>query len=372
MNNNSINRTLALALLALAICRSVISFNSLMDVLWHCYAFLKVKEGNYVTIGTKKWGIVAVIMIFISIVAISASTLSVMAATPGTYDQQILQARYDITSANVGFVTGAMSDVASQVPQASNLQAPAEKLSSDLTTLQGYVTSVDDSGFNSYVKNTIIPDTQAAQSVIKSDRQLWSSWNVTLATKLQLAKDYQSLKTTHDSGINSAWVELGNARLQYYNSVMSDNDAIIANMSSKGLDVSGMQAAENNARSNVINPLQAAVSSGSGDSIKQQLTSNCLGDGTPYSDHFFASDDLARLSSISAKISSVGNLSNTVRQQLADVNSKLSAAGSALQAAGTSPYSGPQNNDVWNNMTAASNELKTILSELQGSSSTQG
>jgi hypothetical protein len=372
MSDSSINRALVITLLAVAISRTLISFYSLMNVLWHCYAFLTINKGDNMTIGIKKPGMALSALIFVAAIAISASAYVGTAATPGPVDQQILQARYDITSANVGFVTGAMADVASLVPQASNLQAPAARLNSDLGTLQGYVTSVDDSGFNSYIQNTIIPDTQAAEAAISADRQQWKSWNVSTATVLQLAKDYQSLAATHTSQVNSAWVALGNAKLDYYNDVMSDNDVIIANMSAKGLDVSGMQAAETNAKTNVINPLQAAVSSGNGDTIKQQLASKCLADGTPYSDHFFAADDLARLSSISAKISSVGNLNSTVQQQLASVNSDLSAAGSALQAVGTNPYTGSQNGDVWNNLAAASSELKTILGELNGSSSTQG
>jgi len=369
MKMDMITRALAMTLLAVAITRSLISVSSLFNVLWHLNAFRNVQEVKHMTMGIKKLGIITAATLIVLTIAIPAFMVSGMAATPNAYDQQILQARYDMTSANIGFVTGVMNDTVSLVPQASNLQAPADKLNSDLTTLKGYVSSDDRDGFSSYVKNTIVPDVKSAQTAIKDDRTQWKSWNVSLSTIQQLKTDYQNSKTTYDSQVNAAWVELGNARLQYYNSVMSNNDAVIANMTSKGLDVSGMQAAENSAKSNVIAPLQSAVSSGDATTIKNEIKAKALGDGTPYSAHFFASDDLARLQSISSKISASGNLSNSEQQQLNDANAKLNAASSTLQAVGTSPYSGSQSDQIWGDsgLKGAAQELKTIIGEIKGS-----
>jgi|GEM_PF-4239903 len=367
MKMDMITRALAITLLAVAITRSLISVSSLFNVLWHLNAFRNVQEVKHMTIGIRKLGIISAATLFVLAIAIPVFVVSGIAATPNAYDQQILQSRYDMTSANIGFVTGVMTDTVSLVPQASNLQQPADKLNSDLATLQGYVSSDDRDGFNNYVKNTITPDVKSAQTAIKDDRTQWKSWNVTPSTIQQLKTDYQNRKTAYDSQVNAAWVQLGNARLQYYNSVMSNNDAVMANMTSKGLGVSGMQAAENGAKSNVIAPLQSAVSSGDATTIKNELKAKSLGDGAPYSYHFFANNDLARLQSISNKISASGNLSSSVQQQLDDANAKLNAASSVLQTVGTSPYSGSQSDQIWGDggLKGAAQELKTIVNELQ-------
>ncbi len=143
------------------------------------------------------------------------------------------------------------------------------------------------------------------------------------------------------------------------------------NMSSKGFDVSGMQAAQSDAQASVITPLQNALGTQNGTTVRNELKSVSLGNGAPYSDHYYAKFDLAKLSSVSAKIAASTN-DSTVQQQLSDVNSQLSSSSSTLGAVGTSPYTGSQQDQVWNPLKSAASELKTIIGELKGSHSTQG
>ncbi len=318
----------------------------------------------------KKLGILTVAMLMI-VVAISAFASMASASTASPNDQQDLQARYDLVNAHVGFMTGVMSDIVSLVPQATNLQAPSDKLNSDMSTLQGFVSSSDKDGFSNYVKSTIQPDVQAGNDALKTDRQQYKSWNVTAATVQQLKTDYQSRKATYDTQVNSANVELGNAVLGGYNTVFQAHDTLMNNMSSKGFDVSGMQAAQSDAQASVITPLQNALGTQNGTTVRNELKSASLGNGAPYSDHYYAKFDLAKLSSVSAKIAASTN-NSTVQQQLSDVNSQLSSSSSTLGAVGTAPYSGSQQDQVWNPIKSAASELKTIIGELKGSHGTQG
>lgn len=330
----------------------------------------KVKQVcNMITI--KKFGFVVAAALMIVVAIAPTFALPASAASANPYDQQILQARYDYVSARVGFMTGVLSDTASLVANASDLNTNVRALDNDLDTLKGYVNANDKAGFDNCVKATIHTDMQAAVDALKADRQQFKEWGVTAATKQQLLSDYQSRKVACESQTNSATVEMGGVKLQYYNDVMSKADSGIATLSSKGVDVSGMQAAESGARTNVIAPLQSAVSSGDAGAVKSELTGKCLGNGAPYSYHYFAQSDLAKLNALTEKIADNATAAGH-GDQISDVNARLSAAQGALSAAGTSPYSGDQKDTVWNNLKAASGELKTIIQELQGGQSNQG
>lgn len=309
--------------------------------------------------------------LLILVTAAPAFAQQALAASANPYEQQILQARYDFVSARVGFMTGVMSDTASLVPQASNLQAPADKLNSDLTTLNGYVQANDKEGFNAYIKGTLTSDVQAAQDLIKVDRQQFKDWNVTAQTKAELLKDYQARKATYDTQVNGIIIKLGNLKLDYYHDVMSKADDRMAIMSSKGIDISGMQGVQAEAHSNVVSPLYSAVNSGDPNAIRDQLKSRCLGNGAAYSDHYFAKMDYQALKAITSRIADNATKAGC-RDQIADVNAKLSTVDSTLSTVGTSTYAGDQKDTIWNNLKAASEEIKTIIQELKGGQGNQG
>ncbi len=131
------------------------------------------------------------------------------------------------------------------------------------------------------------------------------------------------------------------------------------------MDVSGIQAAVSGGQASVILPLQAAVASGSADAVKAELKGKSLGNGAPYSFHFWAKKDIASTSAISAKIADNATLAG-YGDQLADVNAKIAAAQSALDTTGTNPYTAGQQDSVWDNLKAAAEGLKNIIKELGG------
>lgn len=372
-NINKALIALAIALVTTTIVRSYLSIISL----YHALSLVSLTSGSttrevyqYMYNSVKKLGIMTVAMLMI-IVAVSAFATTASASSASPNGQQALQARYDLVNAHIGFVTGVMSDIISLVPQATNLRAPSDKLNLDMSSLRGFVSSSDKDGFNNYVKSTIQPDVQAADDAIKADRQQYKSWNVTAATVQQLKADYQSRRSMYDTQVNSANVELGNAVLSGYDTVLQAHETQMNNMSSKGFDVSGMQAAQSDAQSSVITPLQNALGTQNGTTVRNALKSASLGNGAPYSDHYYAKFDLAKLSTVSAKIAASTN-DSAIQQQLSDVNSQLSSSSSTLGAVGTSPYTGSQQDQVWNPMKSAASELKTIIGELKGNHSTQG
>ena len=355
--------TLGMAILAAAVTRTWLSLNMLIHVLWQWHT-LRSRKVCYMTMDMRRMGITATAMLFVLALAIPAFTMNGFAASSSPYQQQVLQARYDMVSARVNFVTGVLSDTASLVTNASDLNGHVDKLNGDLNTLKGYVGSNDNNGFNSYLTGTIQPDMQSALTAMKDDMKQFKAWGVSASTIQQLKTDYQNRKSTYDQQTNAAIIELGNARLSYYNDVMSKDSDRMSKLSAAGIDVSGMQSVKDGAQSSVVDPLQSAINANDANAVKQQLHDNCIGNGQPYSYHFFAKSDLEALKATSAKIgSSVNN--STVQQQLADVNAKLSDAQAILNSVGTSPYTSDQQTQVWNNLKAASDGLKTIIQEIK-------
>jgi hypothetical protein len=318
-------------------------------------------EESRIMTNIKRPVIAAVATLFILALAIPAFSAGALAGS--TYEQQILQARYDLVSARVNFATGVLTDTATLVVNASDLMAHVDVLNGDLDALRRYVDANDKSGFESYLSGTIRPDMEAALDALKSDMRQFKEWGVSAETIAQLREDYQARKAMFEQETNAAILEFGNIRLSFYNDVMSRADARIVELRDKGIDVSAMQGVVAGAESNVVGPLQSAVSSGDASAVKQELHDKCLGNGALYSYHFYAKIDLEALKAISDKIEASTN-NSTILGQLDRVNERLSAAESTLSVVGTRPYMAEQQSQVWDNLKAASEGLREIIMEL--------
>jgi Spy/CpxP family protein refolding chaperone len=176
-------------------------------------------------------------------------------------------------------------------------------------------------------------------------------------------RTFNQTHAINQSRMDNIYIILGKQRLSQYNSLLSKENSQISAMASKGFDVSGLQSVVAGAQSNVVTPLQNAVNTGNGTVVKDQLKSACLDNGMPYSYHYSAQINLARLTSINNKLATLVN-NTTIQGQISDVNSKLSSVSSTLNSIGTSPYTGSQQDQVWDGLQAASQELKTIIIEI--------
>ncbi len=184
-------------------------------------------------------------------------------------------------------------------------------------------------------------------------------------------RGFNQTHTINQTRIDDGYIRLGDQRLSDYNTLLSKEDTQIANMASKGFDVSGLQSVEDGARTNVVTPLQNAVNTGNGTVIRDQLRSTCMDNGMPYSYHYSAKINLARLTSINDKLATLVN-NTTIQGQISDVSSKLVSVSSTIDSIGTSPYTGSQKDQVWDGLKDASQELKTIIKEINSDRNKQG
>jgi hypothetical protein len=320
---------------------------------------------------------VMVAMLIASTVVMSTFAMSASATSASLSDPQVLQLRYDNVNAHATFVNGYMGDVMQMVPQASDLQTQVNTISSDVATLNGFVSSNDASGFNSYITGTITPAFQAAEAAIKNDRTQYKAWNVTNTTRQTLSTDYKNLQSQYESQVNSTNAQLASLllsdRINEYNTDIQNNGKIIANMSGNGFDVSGMQTVQGYAQA-VVSKLQS-VQGSDPKTIMAMLKSECLYNGATYSEHYAAEFDQARLQAVSEKLSPiVASSNNTAAQQaFATANSDLSSVTSTLQAVNHQTYTGDQQTEVWgtSGLQGASQNLKTVIDDLK-SSNNQG
>ena len=293
------------------------------------------------------------------------ATIPSLAQQAGADDQQVLQLRYESVSARVGFSTGVMSDIISLVPQASGLNSNIDKLNADLATLGGYVSAGDAAGFGGFVSGTINPDLQAANQAMVEARTHYREWNVTAATRQALKVKYDARKATFEGQMQQIAIEMGNNRLTRYNDAIARTNGQMTKLSAKGVDVSGIQTAVSSAETNVIQPLQAAVASGNAVQVRTELKDKSLGNGAPYSYHFWAKKDIAASGAISVKLADNATKAG-MSDQLAEVNAQIAAAQAALDSADTSPYTTEQKSTIWDNLKSAAQGLEDIIKALGG------
>lgn len=293
-------------------------------------------------------------------VAMLAIAMAPQAAAAGSYEQQRLQIRYDLTAAHVEFMTGVMTDTVSLIPQASALNAHVSKLNGDLTQLQGYVSASDVSGFNAYMQGTLQPDLKAAGEALRDCRTHYREWGVNNSTRVELREMYQARKATFDAHVNQARVQIGQYRLDHYNGVMSKTDARISNMASKGIDVTAMQSLRNDVQASVVDPLQSAVNTGNGETVMNEVGARSLFNGAPYSFHYAARMDLAALTAVTDDIEANATQAG-YGDRIAQVRAKLASAEATLNVVGTGPYAAGQSEQVFGDLKAASEQLKAII-----------
>ncbi|MCD1295392.1 hypothetical protein CUJ83_10320 [Methanocella sp. CWC-04] len=313
----------------------------------------------------KKTGIRFAMAILFVAAAATAMFAATACAAENPYEQQILQARYDQVSATVNFNTAVMGDVVELVPQAAGLNEHIDRLNSDLSTLYTYVEASDKGGFNGYLQDTVRPDLNAANDALKDARKNFKDWNVTRDTIQELRDRYVEHKAEFEAQVNSAKLQLGNIKLGYYNDVMAKTDERMSKLNEKGVDTNGMMCVKSGAISNVITPLQNAVSSGDGNAVKNELRTRCMFNGAQYSFHYAAKIDLEALKAITSAIADNATQAG-YGDEIAEVNAKLSAAENTLNEVGTSPYTDAQKEQIWNNLKDASGLIRSIIQGMNG------
>lgn len=175
----------------------------------------------------------------------------------------------------------------------------------------------------------------------------------TIAT---MKEDFDSLKATFLVCKAEALKKLSLAKVDVFNQILSTWETRIVTLQSKGLDTTAMEAIMDDARTQVIDPMTAAINAGDTNAPKDY----CLMNGCDKVNfHFAAKMEAAKLEAIIAKV----NTSTTDENVLAitaDAQKNVDDAQAELATIGNNKYQ--QGKDkVWEKLNTASNDLRKVI-----------
>jgi hypothetical protein len=285
----------------------------------------------------------------------------------GTVKQDVLTGAYDDVKCHTDMEVSVMGAIDSAVPQAS-LSTYSDKLTSDTSQLQTYATSGDGSGFSTYLKGTYEPDVKAANQAVRDARKNFRSWNVSKDTIQSLRESYNSSAATFQSCKLSALQEVANGRVQAFQTVLSTYTDRMNNLSSKGLDTTGMSSAISGAQSTIITPLQNAISGATTvQELQTAVRGYCLANGCANGQnyHFYAKFDEAKLQAILDYIKPNATAAG-LGAQVTQAQSALDGVQSALNAVGPAKYDPTDEKAVWDGLKSAASDIKGIMKSMRG------
>lgn len=283
-----------------------------------------------------------------------------MMASPGNMMGRSMNVSLADIRCKIDF-TNALINAIDSHDQNASLGNYSSKLSSDLVQLQTYAANSDVSGYREYLHQTYEPDFRAAKEAmrdwrherLRNDTSRNDTRELLKSEDLRLRKNYESCNfgMLKSMAVNRA----DNALIPYENRV--------ANLKSKGTNTSKMETLLSDAKSQILLPLQVAISSANDSkSLKNAFESYCFFDdcknGTNF--HLASKFDVAMLSSVLDQIRA-NPASGNYSSQIASAQASLDSANSVIASAGTSQLSQSQKREIAQDLNTASKTIKDMI-----------
>lgn len=275
-------------------------------------------------------------------------------ADNATTNQSLLNFAYSYAICKVNFTTMFVGNVSSVDPSlAIALNGQAGILRQGASYLDVYVSSDNVPGFRSYMQGSFDPQLNNVSTKIHSDIL---SANLSSNTLARLKTYYQTDQGFLATCENAPAKKYADQVLSNYN---ADEDRLqnqITVLASKNVSTSNLTSLLASSESQIIVPLQNAISNATNSSqISHALSTYCLLDGCKSGTNFHldAKFALQKLNLLDQKILVVTNASTQ-----AQISADLSTASSTLATVGASAYQNNQEKIIWNNLTAASSLIQ--------------
>jgi len=299
--------------------------------------------------------------------------LSALLALPAAYaasggangaQGQLLGAATAEAQCRVDFTVGYLNAISAAVPNASaTLGADASALQADMATLDGYATSGDTAGYRSYLSGTMDPAFKAARNDVAS-RPWKGSGDATLsslkASYLQLSQTLESCQLNAAKSFAQDKIAIYQQDIENYT---SRTGAIAGRNGSIG--TGGLNQILSDAQSQVIGPLQAAISSaGNASDLRAALDKYCLYDGCKNGENFHLAVKygLARLTATLSSAQSRMGANGT--NYFAKAQQDLSSAQSEMSAIGTSQYTDSSRGALQDSMKSFTRDLRQAAAQI--------
>ncbi len=279
-----------------------------------------------------------------------------------------LKAAADSASCRADFDAGYIGTLESGVPSASSLQSYADKVRSDEQELQALAAAGNATAFRDFMKSSFDPDMLSASDAVRSWRKDSDDYhNLSNSSKASLKAGYDQLRASEESCDFQALKEYANDRIESYNDALTAYGTQVSKLDGKGVGTSDLSSLISGARSQVVDPLQSAVSGATNASqLRQALGEYCLYNGCRNGTSFhmgarFASDKLGDiLVRIQPLAQSAGLGDNVTAAQTV-----LSSVQSELSSIGTSEYAQGQADQVWSGIRSAAGDVKGIIAGIR-------
>jgi hypothetical protein len=302
---------------------------------------------------------IAIVLLFLSSIPLAAAQEE---------KAEYLNARYTKIACGIDFRINVLKVTAEEVPQASDLLAHVETLSKDKAELQAIAMEGNSREFREYLRETLRPHMKEAKEAFKEDRKRFREWNISRETILELRREYNESKTALKACREAAVVQVGKAKVAWYEAILEKKEARAANLSAKGVDTAEMMEIIANAWTRIVTPLREAVSSEDPETVKNALRMYRLfngGNESSISYHFAAKYQVARLGAILAAIAPAASDAG-YEDEVAEIQGVADSAEEMLSGIGDRRYAPGEGEQVWSNIRQGFTMLKELIKSLKG------
>ncbi len=274
--------------------------------------------------------------------------------------QQSLNAAYAYAGCRVNFTTSMVTQILSDDPNLTALNAQTAVITNDYSQLGNYVQADNATNFRMYLAGTFNPQFNSAS---KNITLTLKSANLPSNTIALIRSQYNTTLVTLSNCEFTTIQNFANAKLGDYKSTVLHYGRIAANASNRGIDVSQITQVLNGANTSVINPLQTAITNAKNASaVHSALGQYCLYNdcANGYNYHF---EVKIALSVFDVAFSRLQNYPNVTSQQnITAVENYISSAQSELNVVGNNTYTAGQEQIIYGNLSSAMNLTRFILS----------
>ncbi len=243
--------------------------------------------------------------------------------------ENLLAATSNALKCKTDFFVGVLNSMAANITSAENLTQYAVKLQNDSKQIETLATQNDLDALKAFIKTTYDPDLKSAREAVNSWRNS-NNKNLTKEQKTSLKESYAKVEKDFNDCQLPAFKEMANRRIEEFNSHLAHYQNVTDKLSARGVNASAMQKVIDDARLQIIVPLQNEIANATTEKeVKDALKKYCLYDGcrNGINYHLAVRFEIAKLGATSEFLKTEGNLS-----RYGDKISRMENSGHAAQA----------------------------------------
>ncbi|MFH0737085.1 MAG: hypothetical protein V1827_00850 [Candidatus Micrarchaeota archaeon] len=278
---------------------------------------------------------------------------------------EVMGSAYENTVCKTDFMVGLLESTMENVNDSEELQGDIDSLEADMDVLQGYVDEGDIIGFRDYLQDEYSPHMRQAKENIMAKRQ-----GVGGPARQQLREDYESLYDEYLSCNDESLGRFSEAKVNAFEAALDKAEERASALGEKGVDTGELTSLIEEARSEIVEPLQDALDSAEdGQDVRDAIKSYCLFNGCKegVNFHFWVKFEALKLQAILDSIEADAEEAG-LSDRVEDAREDLEAVDDSLEDVGTGQYPEGSGDPIAENLKSAAQTIKEILSALRSSS----